>query len=99
MKIEGTQELACPNCGNRYLHHGKISVYSRGEDQPATLTVIEPVTGESEITEASQGANPSMRRDGLVIDFECECCTALPQLCIAQHKGATLVTWRNTEFR
>jgi hypothetical protein len=41
--------------------------------------------------------NPSTRRHGLIIDFECETCSANPiQLRFAQHKGTTLVSWRYT---
>lgn len=86
------EATACPNCGSSYLHHGKITVHHReSEDGPTISTSVDGAA----IDDKASGDNPSIRREGLVIDFTCEECSALPQLCIAQHKGSTHIFWRN----
>jgi len=96
--------LACPVCGEGYLHHLDTIVYSRdGEDQDGKVTVVygSGATGNGPFCMES---NPSRRRDGLRITFYCECCgsgsanlqTAMPtgmHLCILQHKGSTYMYW------
>jgi hypothetical protein len=97
--------LNCPRCGFDYLHHREVEVFSRSEDAPTVrrVTVVGvtapggivgdcgPVTVEH-IPEAGAG-NPSGRRDGLVIHFECEGCGTGLMLNIAQHKGSTFMEW------
>jgi DNA-directed RNA polymerase subunit M/transcription elongation factor TFIIS len=87
--------LACPSCGNSYLHHGCIVVYRRSEDAPRVLcTVINDGIAKLEWLENNRSDNPSPRRDGLTIEFSCENCGRENELTIAQHKGETLVRWR-----
>jgi hypothetical protein len=43
--------------------------------------------------------NPSWRRDGIAIEFCCEGCGSIGELTIAQHKGVTLVGWREKKER
>ena len=50
----------------------------------------------SEIDNKGSG-NPSWRRHGLAICFECEFCGRTSELTIAQHKGQSLLAWRGTE--
>lgn len=38
--------------------------------------------------------NPSARRHGIAIKFWCEECPNISLLCIAQHKGSSLISWR-----
>lgn len=93
--LGGATDLLCPRCGADYLHHKAVTTYDRGEDAG---TVVETrVEGANiAIDTTSPGIdNPSRRRDGLVIEFTCECCGDAPiQLCIGQHKGATEIGWR-----
>jgi hypothetical protein len=87
--------LRCPNCGANYLHHDVVTVYDRGEDAPLT-TVTKIDSGEVERRKVlSQWTrNPSARRSGLAIRFQCEGCEATSELTIEQHKGCTFLTWR-----
>jgi hypothetical protein len=50
-------------------------------------------TAESQILPSDLAANPSARRHGIRIEFECEDCGHASQLTLAQHKGETLVAW------
>jgi hypothetical protein len=58
--------------------------------------------------DADMGGNPSSRRDGITIEFECENCNGAPPpqqnpafglsknyLHIVQHKGTTYLSWNN----
>lgn len=94
-------ELVCPFCGGNYLHQVKTSVYQRSEDDDTcTLTVVEGFCTQVTALAPNDG-NPSGRRQGLVIRFDCEFSGGdnhpdMPiELCIAQHKGNTLMFWRH----
>ena len=85
-------ELLCPICGGNYLHHLKIDNYARGEDDVSCFhtTIDDKLT----ITRTDNNMdNPSMRRDGLTIEFYCESCDNKSIMRIAQHKGQTLIDW------
>lgn len=83
--------LICPSCGETTLHHGKVEVFSRdGEDSQTGRHVVVESNGWVN-TDNSMGRNPSLRRDGILIHFWCECCADKSVLSIAQHKGATLI--------
>ena len=96
VEIAEDGELLCPCCGENYLHHDVVEVYSRdSEDAPSRATVI---MGQGDLfcgPERLIGArgNPSSRRQGLRIGFWCETCDQQPSLTIAQHKGVTYVQW------
>jgi hypothetical protein len=89
--------LVCPRChdSHSYLHHGKVTVYDRREGAPR-LTKIEVLNGAALIkrVDSDGSGNPSTRRDGLAIHFECEICGLSSELTIAQHKGQTWLGWR-----
>jgi hypothetical protein len=87
--------LHCPACSGQYLHHTGIISYDREEDaEVVRKTTVQPSGAESQVV-ANSPDNPSKRRHGIVIHFECEGCHAAPiELRIAQHKGATLLSWR-----
>jgi hypothetical protein len=90
----GQGALACPCCGNSYLHHGKIVAYERCEDAPRVLR-IEVAGGAAKLEwVANDSRNPSARRHGLCIEFCCENCGCDSELTIAQHKGESLLGWR-----
>jgi hypothetical protein len=89
--------LICPHCRERYsyLHHDQVTVYSRGEDDPkVTKTVVRGSLAEVKTVDNSGSGNPSSRRDGVAIRFWCEMCHTISELTFAQHKGNTLVEWR-----
>lgn len=79
--------LCCPFCGFAYLHHRKISIFERREDADKGLHVV--VDGESVKVDTDIKRNPSERRNGLSIQFECEGCSEKPVLTLVQHKGNT----------
>lgn len=86
--------LLCPGCSGNNLHHSTVTVFTRSqEDAKPVRTIIgnaEVITGAMLPT----GENPSSRRDGIAIGFWCENCSFQGELTIAQHKGLTLVEWR-----
>lgn len=88
------ETLLCPSCGDQYLHHCEVVVYERDEDATETLkTTVAASVARTELVASDGCGNPSRRRDGLTIRFECENCGAKPLLKVAQHKGLTLVGW------
>lgn len=91
--IESDGVLVCPVCGNEYLHHGKIDVFSRNEDEKKCVHTT--VNHQDTVVTVDEGKeNPSSRRGGLTIRFCCESCLEASTLCVSQHKGITFVEWR-----
>jgi hypothetical protein len=92
--------LTCPHCRGNNLYHGSVTVFSRErEDGPVTArTVTDHGVYRSEGW-AVDDANPSSRRGGCTIAFECEACNVTSELTIAQHKGVTILKWRVTGRR
>ena len=87
------EELACPNCGDSYLHHGCIEVFDRGEDAKVTTRVVVDGMVTTGPRLSAELKNPSLRRHGLRINHWCECCSHSMDLCLAQHKGNTYLYW------
>lgn len=90
-----TASLVCPSCDSEYLHQYKVTVFNRSED--ADLTSVTTVVGGLAAThlQPSEGCrNPSSRRQGVAIEFNCEGCRNRIELTLAQHKGATHIGWR-----
>ena len=93
--------LQCPACGNQQLHHSGIYVFDREEDSETGNAVLIDGIGDwtrksfriIHTEDATMIFNPSPRRGGILIEFDCECCKACPQLSIYQHKGTTLIEW------
>ena len=88
--LNGT--LKCPWCKFEYLHHDRVTTYSRGEDEDADVHVVE-VPDENSIRGGLQ-PNPSGRRSGVVIEGWCEGCENRWTLTLAQHKGQTDIVFR-----
>ena len=87
--------LICPRCGSDYLHSGQVKVYDRLEDEDTThVTIVENGLTATHIVASEAALNPSLRRQGVAIRFECEQCEGPLELTIAQHKGGTYVAWR-----
>ncbi len=92
-------ELQCPKCNGSTIHQQTISVFPRTEDADKTLkTVVGLNRTEIALVDSENSGNPSGRRQGLRIEFECENCHSRDpetkiQLTIAQHKGATMLSW------
>jgi hypothetical protein len=88
--------LLCPYCGpsnGEYLHQIGYTIYERpsGEDG---LTIAIDVADVDSIIHYVSGYNPSSRRQGLAILFDCENCRGFFELTISQHKGNTHTEWR-----
>ena len=81
--------LCCPGCGEDYLHHRTIKVFERSEDAKTGIHVV--IKGENVAVDTDLAGNPSSRRTGLLIEFYCENCLAIPVLSIEQHKGSTFI--------
>jgi hypothetical protein len=90
--------LLCPQCGNGNLHHGRVVVYDRTEDAPKIRETVIDKTIAISMVPSSQSRNPSSRRDGLAIEFNCESCDGLSELTVEQHKGSTYLNWRITRY-
>lgn len=86
--VDGTA-LLCPSCGHFNLHHERIEIFERSEDEPRGihLTVFH---GKATFDTSLEG-NPSSRRHGLKIRFWCETCVARPVLSFSQDRGTTYV--------
>jgi hypothetical protein len=94
-----TAWLVCPNCGGTNLHQDAVTVFDVEQEdaKKVTRTRVSGGVVSSHLVPNRGSGNPSRRRHGLVISFECEGCTASPiELRIAQHKGNTEVSWRYT---
>lgn len=95
--------LTCPRCSENYLHHRNTTIFERSEDDKLT-TVIAQSEHEAQVSSfpSADTCNPSARRNGILIEFECEHCHYSDkgeilqppfQLAIIQHKGNTFVEW------
>lgn len=95
---QDTVDLVCPRCGSEYLHQVGATFYDRSEDAEMT-TVTRVMGGEFQRREhpSTSIPNPSARRHGMAIVFECEGCSEDDgplELTVAQHKGNTEMGWR-----
>ena len=84
--------LKCPSCGGEYMRHKKVEIFERVEDAEQGLHV--KIENKTATTDTNLSGNPSLRRDGLTVEFSCENCEARPVLSISQHKGITLVDFK-----
>lgn len=84
--------LVCPSCGESYLHQTEVTTYWRDEDANTGLRNIS--SAKRSLVDDSMAGNPSDRRQGLTIRFDCESCDATPVLTIVQHKGNTFLRWK-----
>jgi len=91
---DGQIILACPHCGEAFLHQYKTEIFDRDEDDIEGLHVITDREKGIIIKKDLEG-NPSKRRDGLRIHFFCEICQASCALEIYQHKGQTFVNFKS----
>ena len=101
---QGAIGLCCPKCRGDRLHHGRVTVFHRIEDdEMITQTIVTGPTATVEAVPNSRATNPSSRRDGIEIEFQCELCHREKKsdlanrrmfLRIAQHQGKTLLEWR-----
>jgi hypothetical protein len=102
-EVDEDGRLACPKCGDIYIHQGNITIFERREDDNYVTVITQ---NDAEVTTArflnADTCNPSSRRHGMLIEFTCEHCHASPpefrqpfRLAIYQHKGNTFVEWES----
>jgi hypothetical protein len=89
-------QLKC-KCGSDYLHQDNVTIFKRAEDADIT-TVIAQDGHDVQATEfpSQDTCNPSPRRHGMLIEFDCEDCGqdgTKQRLAIFQHKGHTFMEW------
>jgi len=87
--------LRCASCGSYLIHHSKVEIWDRDEDEEKGLHVC--VDFEDVSIDRSMAGNPSDRRHGLAIYFWCENCKANNALVLSQHKGNTFIHWSTAE--
>ena len=94
VKVENGK-LVCPKCGDTYLHHGRVRIFTRlGEDGTRGCLVNSYGFDTTVSANASMNGCPSSRRDGMTIEMNCEICGEdIGRLVIAQHKGETFMEW------
>jgi predicted nucleic-acid-binding Zn-ribbon protein len=84
-------ELICPKCGCNNLHQMAVDAYFRNEDAVHGMhTRVDFFTTK---TDMDVSGNPSARRSGLFITFDCEQCEGDKMLNVYQHKGTTYLEW------
>lgn len=86
---DGDDVLACPCCGNEYTHLCNTTVHSRRDGEDGESDAIN-VTPAGFIHVSKDIPNPSLRRDAVVLHFDCEA-GCLFDLQFVQHKGNTYV--------
>jgi hypothetical protein len=90
-------DLYCPSCHQANLHQESCTTFwreSEDSDECNTTYTKCKLTEKKDKYWALRN-NPSSRRDGLLIQFECEHCDCGPVLAIYQHKGSTYVAWHS----
>lgn len=87
--VDDESLLACPSCNGFYTHQRKVEIFNRSEDAEAGTHVS--VEGDEVIVNRDISGNPSGRRHGLIIYFECETCSSNVKMEIYQHKGNTFM--------
>jgi hypothetical protein len=100
-KLLSDGELLCPLCGGNYLHHGRVAVYHREREDAERIreTRVVGAVAFSTTTTAGQSRCPSDRRSGIGIIFWCQLCRGNSELTFVQHKGRTLVAWRDCDVK
>ena len=97
---DATLAMLCPQCGGNNLHQYTVHTFHRGEDDEKVVHTTAYMDGsEVKLVPSQQTNNPSSRRHGLTIEFECENChwdvaSDSFKLDIWQHKGTTYMVWR-----
>jgi len=101
----GGVQVLCPN-GHDTVHHSRIDVWERGEDETRGLHVSVGEDGVHVDPKADvehrqgQAGNPSPRRHGLTVWFWCEQCGKDNAfgLDLSQHKGETFLAYHPEEW-
>lgn len=82
--------LLCPWCGGSGMHHISVDVVNRKQED-AVFGLKVHVEEMSFAAKDSLDGNPSPRRNGMTIQFNCELCGENSVLSLYQHKGETFL--------
>lgn len=94
--IDRMRALFCPICQCDNLHQVEATTFWMDLEDSETGTFTK--TSKGVVKEVNDVQNPSERRDGMLIRFFCEHCSAEPELAIRQHKGVTYVEWNSVRI-
>lgn len=87
--------VGCAHCSGGMLHQEQVEIYRvEDEDSPVQKRVVCDRSNNVLIDKnapRSHSRNPSPRRDGVRIVFNCENCGGFTNLLIFQHKGRELL--------
>ncbi|WP_248160000.1 hypothetical protein [Roseibium sediminicola] len=86
---QDTGVLRCPACDIENLHQIQVEAFERNEDAETGTHVL--ITGDNVHINQEIDGNPSPRRQGLLVRFRCEMCSASIRLKMYQHKGSTIM--------
>jgi len=86
-----TATLLCPHCGGSWLHHEQVETFYRPVEDAKEAKHVSISRHAVSVKDSTNERNPSRRRDGMVIWFDCETCHAKPFLLLWQHKGETFL--------
>ena len=90
-----TDRLCCPQCNSIYIHQGRVEIFFRREDAKTGRYIsadFDDIQLNSNLLN-----NPSPRRQGMLIHFNCEECGKNHKLAMYQHKGETYMDWLSAE--
>ena len=93
IELSNEDTLLCPNCKGDYLHQLSAQVYFVDAEDSDKGNAFE--ISKDCVSSVPMRNNPSSRRDGIRIAFNCENRDAFPSLIIVQHKGQTIVSWES----
>ena len=85
-------DLLCPYCGHIHIRHKKVELFERAEDSASGIHTT--ISDFDTKVDKDMSDNPSRRRHGLLIHFSCEACPKESVLAIYQHKGNTLLEFK-----
>ena len=89
--------LECPKCGDAFMHQRSVEVYNQSEADDQSVG-FEIDRGNNSISIGGDPEdNPSGRRGGIRIEFECETCSASNphHLVVEQSKGNEYIYWES----
>ncbi|MHC1792150.1 hypothetical protein [Solidesulfovibrio sp.] len=95
IKFGDESDICCPHCGDSMdMHHVQVEVFTRKEDSDrGDYVKARQDTSQLSTSVIHPPGNPSSRRSGIAIEFECFACGKHSRLGIAQHKGQTFFSW------
>lgn len=89
--------ILCPHCGDQYVHLVTVEIFSRTHEDAEhgthlTIPLNDPFAGSALPfgVDADIHSNPSSRRSGVVLHFQCEYECPDFSLSLAQNKGFTI---------